>query len=200
MKDTLVQEVDELKRSIALDLEGILSCSKIKYFSNPSSRAYYSYKYSIHFRPSNDDERDQFIDLMIDELAIRGLPPTGELEELYHRLLQEVVLENKLKLHLDKLKPCNALEACLIALLHKIPCILYCGNRMGIKLLTMLLIEGFSSAQKGTIFFPICVQKIKELWRTLSKFKQILIIGFWEMMTAQLSGIFRWTMMAKMLG
>jgi hypothetical protein len=57
-----VQEVEELKPSIALDLEEILSCSKIKYFSNPSSRARYSYQYSINFRPSNDDERDQFID------------------------------------------------------------------------------------------------------------------------------------------
>jgi hypothetical protein len=34
-----VQEVEELKPSVALDLEEILSCSKIKYFSNQSSRA-----------------------------------------------------------------------------------------------------------------------------------------------------------------
>jgi len=55
--------------------------------------------------------------LLIDELVIRGLPPTGELEELCQWLPQELVPEDKLKLHLDKLMHCNALEACLIALL-----------------------------------------------------------------------------------
>jgi hypothetical protein len=65
---------------------------------------------------------------LIDEVVIRGLPPTGELEEPRQRLLQEVVLEDKLKLHLDKLKHCNSLEACLIALLHKIQCILHCES------------------------------------------------------------------------
>ena len=40
---------------------------------------------------------------------------------------------------------------CLIALLHKIPCILHCENRIGIKLLTMLLIEGFSKAENQRI-------------------------------------------------
>jgi len=57
----------------------------------------------------------------------------------------------------------------------------------------MLLIEGFSKAEKG-------VQKIKELRCMLSKFKQFLIIGFWEMMTAQLSGVFQWMTMVKMRG
>lgn len=40
----------------------------------------------------------------------------------------------------------------MTALLHKFPCILHCENRVGIKLLTMLLIEGFSNVQQGLIF------------------------------------------------
>jgi hypothetical protein len=71
-----------------------------------------------------------------------GLQPTGGLEELHQKSLQEIVLEHRLKEHSDKLTHCNALDACLIALLHKIPCIFHCENQVGIKLLTMLLIEG----------------------------------------------------------
>jgi hypothetical protein len=111
---------------------------------------------------------------MMREIRIRGLPPTGELEELRQRLLQEVVIEDKLKLHLYKLKHCNALEACMIALLHKIPCILHCENWVGIKFLTILLIEGFINAQRGT--------------------------KFWEMTMAHHSGTFQWMKMEEMWG
>ncbi len=72
---------------------------------------------------------------------------TGELEELHQRLLGEVLCRQ-----LDKLQHCNTLEACLIALLHKVPCILHCENCMEIKLLTMLLIERFSNAHHGYTF------------------------------------------------
>ena len=65
------------------------------------------------------------------------------------------MLEEKLKRHLEKLQHCSNLEACLIALLHKVPCILHRENRVGIKLLTMLLLEGFSNAQLGYIFSQI---------------------------------------------
>ncbi len=65
------------------------------------------------------------------------------------------MLEEKLKRHLEKLQHCSNLEACLIALLHIVLCILHCENRVGIKLLTMLLLEGFSNAQLGYIFLQI---------------------------------------------
>ncbi len=67
-------------------------------------------------------------------------------------MLQEIMLEHKLQQHLEKLLHCDKLFQCIIALLHKIPCILHCENKVGIKILTMLLLEGFSNAQQGTIF------------------------------------------------
>ncbi len=62
---------------------------------------------------------DAFIDLLVDELLPRGLSPTGELEDLWQWLMDEVVLEDKLHRHLEKLQHCDALDACMIALLHK---------------------------------------------------------------------------------
>jgi hypothetical protein len=109
-------------------LQDIISISKVKYYPYPSTPALFSNKISIQFFPSNSDESDQIVDLLIDELVMRGLPPTGGLEELHQKLLQEIELEHRLKEHLDKLTHCNALDACLISLLHKIPCILHCKN------------------------------------------------------------------------
>ncbi len=58
-----MQEVEQLKRSISLDLQDILSASKVKYYPNPSTPAHFSNKNSIHFVPCNSDESDQFVDL-----------------------------------------------------------------------------------------------------------------------------------------
>jgi hypothetical protein len=57
-----------------------------------------------------------------------------------------------LRQHWKKLQHCSKLEASIILLLHKIPCILHGENRVGLKLLTMLLREGFSNDQRGLLF------------------------------------------------
>jgi hypothetical protein len=155
VKTDLMEEAERLRTSIASDLDDIKVRSKIRYFPNVNAPARTTNKYSIHFIPQDDDDRDQFVELLSDELLVRHLSPRGELEELRDRLLQEVVLEEKLKSHLEKLLHCDRLTQCIIALLHKIPCILHCENRVGIKLLTMILIEGFSNVQQGLIFSNI---------------------------------------------
>jgi len=151
-QEELLQGVDELRQLISADLDEIDRNSKIRYYPNSSANAAKTNINSIYFEPSNEDEQDEFVDLLMDELILRGLCPSGELQELRERLLHEVVLEHKLRQHWKKLKHCSKLETALIALLHKIPDILHCENRVGIKLLTMLLKEGFSNVQKGFLF------------------------------------------------
>lgn len=151
-QEELLQGVDELRQLISADLDEIDRNSKIRYYPNSSANAAKTNINSIYFEPSNEDEQDEFVDLLMDELILRGLCPSGELQELRERLLHEVVLEHKLRQHWKKLKHCSKLESALIALLHKIPDILHCENRVGIKLLTMLLKEGFSNVQKGFLF------------------------------------------------
>jgi hypothetical protein len=90
----------------------------------------------------------------MEELILRGASPVGELEDLRERLKHELLLEHKLCQHLKKLEHCSRLEQCLIVLLHKIPCIIHCENRVGLKLLSMLLREGFSNVQKGYLSLP----------------------------------------------
>jgi len=146
------EEIRRLEQSILSDLEKVERESKIKYYSNTLIRARTKSNMSINFLPRNDDERDAFIDLLMDELILRGLSASGDLEELRQRLLSELVIEKKLRDSLTKLEHCTKLEASIIALLHKIPCTLHAENRIGIKILTMLLMEGFSNAQKGLLF------------------------------------------------
>jgi len=144
--------VEELKQLIAADLEVIDFRSKIRYYVNTPAAAKRRIFSSIHFEPSNQDEKDDFVDLLMDELILRGVSPVGELEDLREQLRNELILEYKLCQYLKKLQHCSTLEQCLIILLHKIPCILHCENRVGLKLLSMLLREGFANAQKGLLF------------------------------------------------
>jgi hypothetical protein len=81
-------------------------------------------KYSIHFIPQHDDERDQFIELLSEELLVWHVSPTGEMEELIENLLQEVVLEETLQHYLEKLVHCDKLKQCMTAFLHKVPSLL----------------------------------------------------------------------------
>ena len=146
------QEVEELKQRLHASLEELNRQSKIRLHTNPTRNVQTLSKTSIGFIPTNGDEKDSFIDLLINELLLRGLNPTGELDELRERLRPELHLENKLRQHLKKLEHCTKLEASLIALLHKIPCILHCENRVGLKILFMLLQEGFCNVKNGTLF------------------------------------------------
>jgi hypothetical protein len=85
---------------------------------------------------------DSFINLMINELLLHGLNPTGELDEVCEQLHLELELECKLQQHLKKLAYCKKLEASLIAVMHKIPCTLHCENQVGLKILFLLLHKG----------------------------------------------------------
>jgi hypothetical protein len=178
VKEDLLHEVATLKSRILSDLELLSRYSKIKCpTSSTVSRT--TDKRSIHFCPLDDDSRDTFIELLENELILQRMCPTGELEELRQRLLEELLLDENLKRHLEKLEHCSHLEACLIALLHKVPCILHLEKRVGIKLLTMLLLEGFSNAQLGLIFSQIRseLDRIKAFAERIQEIFNTCILG-----------------------
>jgi len=155
----LLQEVERLKQLISADLEELNHDSKTRYYVNHCATAVKHNSNSIFFEPSNEDKSDAFIELLMDELILHGLCPSGELEELQQCLLDELILEHKMRQHWKKLQHCSKLEASIILLLHKIPCILHGENRVGLKLLTMLLREGFSNVQRGFLFGHIRAEK-----------------------------------------
>jgi hypothetical protein len=126
--------------------------SKIKIYINTPIEILRSTENWIYFEPRTKDEMDSYIDLLTDELLLRRINPVGDLESLRECLLHEIELEHKLQQHLKKLEHCSKLEQCLTILLHKIPCILHLENRVGLKLLPMLLKEGFDNIKEGFFF------------------------------------------------
>ena len=148
-------EVEMLKQQQKIDLDYVTENSAIKYYENPCSACRTSDNKSIHFVPKNKDKFDDFLDLLVDELVLRGESPTGELETLRERLLAEIHLENGLCKHVSKLQHCGTIEASIMALLHKVPCILHLENRVGLKILTMLLRERDFPMRREDIFMRI---------------------------------------------
>jgi hypothetical protein len=129
-----------------VDLDVIEWSSRIIYEANPYAISRTTDSTSIFFIPRTEDHKGEFIDLLFAELMLRGLALDGNLEELHRHLLSALVLEGKYRDNLQKLTQCLALEACIIALLHKTVDILHAENRIGIRLMAMVLIEGFSNA------------------------------------------------------
>jgi hypothetical protein len=159
IKEGLEEQVQALRQLIHADLQEIERKSLIKYYVNTPEHVMKRLPKCIKFEPSNQDEKDEFIELLMDELILRGLSPVGELEDLRARLQTELTTEHKLRQYLKKLEHCTTLEQALIVLLHKIPCILHCENRVGLKLLSMLLQEGFANVKKGYLFGHIRSEK-----------------------------------------
>jgi hypothetical protein len=65
----------------------------------------------------------------------------------------------------------------LFLVMQAVPCILHCKNRVCIKILTMLLIEGFSNAQAGTIFGHFSNSKKARCERYSELVEQIMNTG-----------------------
>ncbi len=99
---------------------------------------------------------------------------------------------------LEKVAHCSKLEASIILLLHKIPCILHGENRVGLKLLTMLLREGFSNVQRGFLFGHIRAEK-QRLEAYAKEIERIWIMLFLETRMDWPSGVFHMMMTRKVL-
>jgi hypothetical protein len=107
---------------------------------------------SIHHLPETAAERLQFGLLLSDELVLRDMSPLGTLVVKRDSLLKALVAESKIRLLLTELAHGTPSEGAMFLLIQAIPCILHLENRVGIKILTMLFIEGLSNAKKGKLY------------------------------------------------
>ncbi len=144
------------------DLDSIKKYSRIISEANTNAVSRTADSHSIYFIPSNDDEKDEFIHLLFSGLLLRSLSVEEYLEELHQRLLSALV-EEKYRDNMNKLSHCSALEASIIALLHKVLCVLHAKNRIGIKIFLMVLMEGFSNALEKLLYPMIgsAIERIK---------------------------------------
>eukprot|EP00978_Attheya_sp_CCMP212_P025503 scaffold82158_cov38-Attheya_sp.AAC.1 len=113
---------------------------------------------SIHFEPTTTAERQEFSNLLTQELLIRHLSDKALLSDLSeHReaLRDELRNEQKTRDLLSQLKRSKPSENAFFTVINALPCILHCSNRCNLKLITLLLSEGLSHAKRKNILHAI---------------------------------------------
>jgi hypothetical protein len=153
--ETMQLEVAELITTLNGALEEIQAQSKMVRHDVevedplPSSRTDAA---SIHYVPMNALERQSFSQLLSNELMLRGLDISGSMElrrESLRESLQREVTVSRLG---KEITHGEVKEGAYFLLMHTLPCVLHMENRNGIKLLTMVLIEGLSNAKKKSLY------------------------------------------------
>ncbi|KAL7580072.1 hypothetical protein ACA910_005057 [Epithemia clementina (nom. ined.)] len=161
-----------------LDEVGVFQgASLILTLENPkvSATAAQNNPFSIHFVLSDRTQQvlSEYSSKITHDLEIRGMDSSsGNLEERQKRLQTRLIKEwTYIRLKPDvELNREHAAKA-LFLIMKTVPCILHTENRMGIKILTMLLIEGLLNALKEATRGEQCaaeefIAAIKEIVNT----------------------------------
>ena len=122
---------------------------------------------SIHFVFSassvSEEEKAAFSERITNDLDVRGLDMGGDISTRQKRLKDNMIMEwvfreiQKSLAHGEKLKKGNA----IFVIMDAAPCVLHGENRMGLKMLTMLLIEGLSNARDHKLYPNIRSEKTR---------------------------------------
>ena len=155
-----VAEAEELKESIAGELEHIRNYSKIS--SDNAAQATRDSQ-SIFFEPRDNGEIGAYNRLLTNELILRQIDflACRTWVERRQLLKEQLDVEKRLDTLLRQIERFNEREAAAFAILSCIPCILHCENRVSLKIFTMLLIKGLSNAKAGRTFTDLSSEKAR---------------------------------------
>lgn len=107
---------------------------------------------SIHCCPQSASQRQSLSRLLTNELILRGLGIDGTLEVRRERLWLALKDEATIARLSKEIEHGEIKEGAYFLLMQTLPCILHMENRNGIKILSMLLVEGLSNAKKKLLF------------------------------------------------
>ncbi len=146
-------QLEVLRESLKSSVEIISLSSKIKVenYNDPPPGSAKNIR-SIFYDPVNSKRRQFYLQFLQDELRLRGCSPIGNLGLLRARLKVELLKENRVRRNIRAINHMTEDEGALFLLMQAVPCLLHMENRCGLKLLTMLLIEGLDSAISGDIY------------------------------------------------
>jgi hypothetical protein len=153
--ESLHAEVEELVSTLKCTIEEIQAESKMSHVdieveAPPASST--SDAASIHFIPESTAQRQAFSCLITDELMLRGLDITGTLETWQEMLLEAMKGESVIIRLSKEIAHGEVKEGAYFLLMQTLPCMLHMENRNGIKIFTMVLIEGLSNAKKKLLY------------------------------------------------
>ena len=148
-------EVKELLTTLEGPLDEIqaesqMTCSNVEiFFPSQSSTCD---PQSIHFCPTNSKQRSSFSRLVTNELILQGLGVNGTLETRRAKLLDALRGESTINRLLSEISHGEEREGAYFLFMQTLPCVLHMENRNGIKLLTMLIIEGLSNTKEKFLY------------------------------------------------
>jgi hypothetical protein len=142
-----------LRESLKSSIDTIAATSKMKVenYQNPPPGSSKNIR-SIFYDPTNSKRRLFYLEFLQDELRLRGLSPLGSLGHLRILLKAELLKEDRIRKNIRAINHMTEDQGALFLLMQAVPCLLHMENRCGLKLLTMLLIEGLDSAISGGIY------------------------------------------------
>lgn len=155
--NTIKGEVEELISTLERALVEILAESKMTRFDvelDPTTETLNDVT-SIHCSPQTVSQQQSLSRLFTNELILRGLDIDGSLEtrreRLRHALKGEATIERLSK----EIAHGEVKEGAYFLLMSTLPCVLHMENRNGIKILSMLLVEGLSNAKKQLLYTDV---------------------------------------------
>ena len=112
--------------------------------------------YSIWFEPRKNSDRVDFSKLFNEELQIRGvMEPVGNLTSRREQLRECLCREYRLRKLQEETGASERPETAMFLLMQAVPCILHLENRVALKLLTMVVLEGISKTNEGLLFADV---------------------------------------------
>jgi hypothetical protein len=109
-------------------------------------------KYSIHFNPTTDAQRQLYSDFINKELQMRGKGVSGRLTDRRETLRSCLTIEFHHRRVESEVKACERPDQALFMLMQCVPCALHMENRIGLKKLQVVLLAGLSGVKNKTLF------------------------------------------------
>ena len=106
---------------------------------------------SIHFIPKEHVDKASYSRYLNVELKLRNLPTSGNMSTRRERLKSSLIIESDVRKLTSELSHCTPKETACFLMINAIPCILHMELRVGLKILTMLLVEGLSNAKERNL-------------------------------------------------
>jgi hypothetical protein len=134
---------------------------------------------SIHYCPGTNEEKLKYGEFLTAELIIRDMSPFGTISAKRVTLRKAARSEANVRLLLTELAHGTPSEGAMFLLIQAIPCILHMENRVGIKILTMLVIEGLSNAKAGLLYPDIRAEgpRISHFFRSIADIVNKQVLG-----------------------
>ena len=154
MKEEVAEYVATME-GVVVDLQGGSKVTRFDVDIDSPTDASRQDPLSIHFHPIDKRLRQTFSALVRNELILRGLNVNGNLEARRERLRHALQGESTINRLSKEIAHGEVREGAYFLLMQPLPCVLHMENRNGIKLLTMVVLEGLSNVKKKLLYTDI---------------------------------------------